>query len=87
MVLMICVFSLFSCECHRPQRFIQKVSIPAWFVADSRASTNFLIGGIGSGLPFHRHEKTFQMLVNGRKAWFLVPPFAVADSLADVIGP
>lgn len=80
-------YSEFNCKTHFCQRFIRKVQIPEWFVADSRASTNFLVGGPGSGLPFHRHEQTFQMLVNGRKAWFLVPPGPVTDELAEVVGP
>merc|ERR1712176_1400326 len=37
-------------------------------------STNFLICGPESGLPLHAHQKTWQGLVTGRKAWFLIPP-------------
>lgn len=48
---------------------------------------NFLVGGPGSGLPFHRHSATWQTLVNGRKAWFVVPPVHMGDALADVVGP
>lgn len=48
---------------------------------------NFLVGGPGSGLPFHRHSATWQTLVNGRKAWFLVPPDRMGPELSSVVGP
>jgi len=80
-------YSEFNCKTHFCQRFIRKVAVPNFFSAEARASTNFLVGGPGSGLPFHRHEKTFQLLVNGVKGWFLIPPGPVADELADQVGP
>ena len=47
---------------------------------------NFLVGGPGSGLPFHRHSATWQTLVNGRKAWYLVPPVRMGPELSAVVG-
>lgn len=58
----------------------------AYFSADL-ASRNLLIGGDRSGLPFHKHAKTWQMLFAGRKVWYLLPPGAWPGSLADVVGP
>lgn len=50
-------------------------------------STNLLIGGPGSGLPFHRHEQTWQLQLLGRKVWFLLPPGRPATALAEVACP
>lgn len=58
----------------------------AYFSADI-ASRNFLVGGDRSGLPFHKHAKTWQMLFAGRKVWYLQPPGAWPGALADVVGP
>lgn len=46
-------------------------------------STNLLVGGPGSGLPFHRHEQTWQLQLLGRKTWFLLPPGRPASALAE----
>ena len=48
---------------------------------------NFLVGGPGSGLPFHRHSETWQTVVTGRKAWFVVPPGFMYEALSEVVGP
>ncbi|KAH8087597.1 cupin-like domain-containing protein [Aureococcus anophagefferens] len=58
----------------------------AYFSADL-ASRNFLVGGDRSGLPFHKHAKTWQMLFAGRKVWYLLPPGAWPRALADLVGP
>lgn len=50
-------------------------------------SINLLVGGPGSGLPFHRHASTWQLQLMGRKEWHLVPPGRMAGALADAVGP
>jgi len=50
-------------------------------------STNLLVGGEGSGLPFHRHQLTWQLQLVGRKVWHLVPPNTMAGELAEAVGP
>ena len=50
--------------------------------ATSFHMVNFLVGGPGSGLPFHRHSETWQTMVTGRKAWYIVPPGRMTDGLA-----
>ena len=38
-----------------------------------RWSVYFLVGGLGSGINFHRHTTAFNGCVRGRKRWFLFP--------------
>ena len=58
----------------------------AYFSADI-ASRNFLVGGDRSGLPFHKHARTWQMLFTGRKVWYLLPPGVWPEALAKLVGP
>ena len=39
-----------------------------------KASTQFSLGGIGSGSPPHFHMAAVNTLVYGRKWWWLTPP-------------
>lgn len=61
--------------------------MPELFADRPVRTMNLLVGSSGSGLPFHHHQKTWQMLSFGRKAWFLVPPGAMSDGLAATVGP
>lgn len=63
-----------------------ELSLPEW-LSGAVVSTNLLVGGPSSGLPFHRHAETWQLQVVGRKAWYLVPPGRLAGRLADAVGP
>ena len=57
-----------------------------WF-DNTLASRNLLVGGLGSGLPFHRHQRTWQMLFAGTKEWFLLPPGPFPEALSKIVGP
>lgn len=60
---------------------------PKLFDAPKMVSTNFLIGGPESGLPFHKHSKTWQGLSVGRKAWYVVPHGSMSEAVHDATGP
>lgn len=75
----------FDCE-EFCQIIKDSIDVPALF-AGPVLSTNLLLGGHGTGLPFHKHQKTWQGLLFGRKAWFVVPPLQMSRQLQDLTGP
>lgn len=83
--------SEFNCRSHICQRFtheVRPVHLQSFHaIRNPDARVNFLVGGVGSGLPFHRHAETWQTLLNGRKAWYLVPPGHMHSALASAVGP
>lgn len=77
----------FGCEDIMCQKLYSHLGTPWLFEAKEFDSTNFLIGGPNVGLPFHKHQKTWQGLLAGRKLWYLVPPGTFTDELAARTGP
>lgn len=73
-----------KCFGHRLARQIETAGVA---IRTNVESTNVLVGGGGSGLPFHRHQRTWQMQLLGRKSWHLVPPGRLGGALADTVGP
>lgn len=69
------------------KKIVAMFGTPKLFQAPSTVSTNFLIGGPESGLPFHKHTKTWQGLSVGRKAWYVVPPGSMSEAMHDATGP
>lgn len=80
--------SEFNCFTSFCEEFIKTIRLPRYFYGTSQPiSTNFLLGGPGSGLPFHSHSKTYQLLIAGIKRWYLVPPGKMSAKMAEVVGP
>jgi diketogulonate reductase-like aldo/keto reductase len=50
-------------------------------------SSNFLVGGKNSGLPFHHHGQTWQGLTHGLKAWQIIPKGLMSEELEKATGP
>ncbi|CAK0816106.1 unnamed protein product, partial [Prorocentrum cordatum] len=69
------------------QKVVKMFGTPGLFNVSSTKSTNFLIGGPESGLPFHKHTKTWQGLSVGRKAWYVVPAGSMSEAVHDATGP
>ena len=43
--------------------------------------TQLYLGGAHSGAPFHWHQSAYNLLVHGRKRWFITPPAHAAFSM------
>lgn len=79
--------SYFNCqESTLCQKIFPRLDTPQLFQG-AASSINFLVGGPGSGLPLHEHGKTWQGLHAGRKAWYLIPPGAMTEELAETTSP
>ena len=52
------------------------VATPSWAATRVKPSkgSQFFLGGRFSGAPMHYHQAAYNMLVYGRKRWFLAPP-------------
>jgi|EP00908_Phaeocystis_cordata_P015499 hypothetical protein len=80
--------SQFSCGASKLCKGVANLlRLPSHLSTRGVFSTNLLVGGPGSGLPFHRHEITWQLQIIGRKVWHLVPPGAMSGELAQTVGP
>jgi ankyrin repeat protein len=53
--------------------------------ADAVVSVQFYLGPRGSGAPLHYHGSAWNLLVHGRKRWFLLPPQRAAYSTRPVL--
>lgn len=52
--------------------------IPAWLTEGPSFGGYFLtMGGAESGVQFHKHNDGWNLLISGRKSWFLYPPTAM----------
>ena len=69
------------------ERVLPYLGVPELFADAQPRTMNLLVGPARTGLPFHYHQRTWQALSFGRKAWFLVPPGRMSDDLARVVGP
>jgi hypothetical protein len=49
-------------------------SLPEWTARGVRKGYFLTLGGDESGVQFHRHNDGWNVLVAGRKRWFLYPP-------------
>ena len=80
--------SLFNCHSIFCHKLFSTLGVPRQLDGGREpSSTNLLIGGPGSGLPFHFHRATWQMQIVGDKAWFLVPPSGMNAELSKKVGP
>jgi hypothetical protein len=57
--------------------------VPSWAAARTRPTrgSQLYLGGVASGAPMHTHQAAYNLLVFGRKAWFLAPPGHATFSL------
>eukprot|EP00929_Paragymnodinium_shiwhaense_P076740 TRINITY_DN39502_c0_g1_i2.p1 TRINITY_DN39502_c0_g1~~TRINITY_DN39502_c0_g1_i2.p1 ORF type:complete len:501 (-),score=51.56 TRINITY_DN39502_c0_g1_i2:15-1517(-) len=55
-------------------------TLPAPFSSCRATTLQFAIGGQGSGAPSHFHGDAFNMLLKGRKRWWVWPPYQAAMS-------
>ena len=49
-------------------------ALPAWTARGRRLGLFLTLGGDESGVQFHRHNDGWNILIAGRKRWFLYPP-------------
>eukprot|EP01041_Mallomonas_annulata_P001268 gene1268-2453_t len=74
-----CLFSISSI----PEIFDEDMQAPAFATkcdgnfASRRGGIQLSIGGYLSGAPVHAHRNTWNLLLTGRKRWFLFPPGAI----------
>lgn len=54
--------------------------LPAPFTEFSASNVQFAVGNTGSGSPAHFHDDAFNVLLSGRKRWWLWPPSKAAMS-------
>ena len=55
------------------ERAVHLFGVPSLFEGLAVRTMNLLVGARGSGLPFHYHQKTWQALSFGRKAFVSTP--------------
>ena len=77
----------FNCQTRLCHAVVRSLDMPSFLANFDVVTTNMLLGGIGSGLPFHWHAQTWQLQIHGRKAWHLVPPGRMGANLAHAVGP
>merc|ERR1712166_1044117 len=64
---------MFGFDLIPPGQLTAQAAIPAE-VLRLQATHLTSVGGRGSGIGFHAHDKAFLSLLSGSKLWFLVPP-------------
>ena len=57
-----------------------------WPQAGRGCTPYFSFGGEGVGLPFHEHSAAYNVVLFGRKRWFLYPPFKQLDRVESWAG-
>lgn len=60
--------------------------VPSLFQGEA-IQTNLMVGPKNSGLPFHKHQQTWQGLSHGLKAWHIVPGGFMHKELELLTGP
>lgn len=60
--------SEFNCNSTFCRHVVHRLAVPAALAEPPSTSSNLLFGGPGSGLPFHRHKKTWQLQARAHTA-------------------